>query len=244
MSREIRITIDDDEVFERMRRRKEALDLSWEEVLRRGLGGDGSARAAGPWAGPAGHPGHPRPPHGPTPFDPDFGDQLRRSIASQLPGSSSAAVEGDDRPGPFDPGFDEWIAERVEDTVSAAMSAASRSLDVEIDRLEGAEDATLVFDTLAEPREVPLRVDLRAGPDGLDVDVIAVRQGKGTAGMNSFAEGDRKAVARHLAQGGTAALRIGDEAVTYDVRPSLEWGRDAEGNPTVTAVEIVEVELD
>ena len=37
MSREIRITIEDDEVFERMRYRKDELDLSWEEVLRRGL---------------------------------------------------------------------------------------------------------------------------------------------------------------------------------------------------------------
>ena len=37
MAREVRITIDDDEVFERMKARKGALDLSWEEVLHRGL---------------------------------------------------------------------------------------------------------------------------------------------------------------------------------------------------------------
>lgn len=39
MSREIRITIADDEVFEVMKQRKEALELSWEEVLHRGLRG-------------------------------------------------------------------------------------------------------------------------------------------------------------------------------------------------------------
>ncbi|MFC5972183.1 hypothetical protein ACFPYI_12655 [Halomarina salina] len=37
MSRQIRISIEDDEVFERLKRRKDALDLSWEDVLRRGL---------------------------------------------------------------------------------------------------------------------------------------------------------------------------------------------------------------
>lgn len=245
MSREIRITIDDDEVFERMRRRKGELDLSWEEVLRRGLGGGRSARwPPGPWSRQAGHHDHFDPPNAPEPSDPDFEERIRRSVEKRIPGRGSADAERGDRPGPLGSDFDQWVGERVEDTVRAAMSAATRSLDVEIDRLEGAEDATLVFDSLDEPREVPLRIDLRAGPAGLDVDVIAVRQGKGTEGQNEFTESERKAIARHLAGGGTASLRIGDDGVTYDSYPSLAWGRDVEGNPTVTDVEIVDVDLD
>ena len=45
MAREIRVTIDDDEVFERMRARKRELDLSWEEVLHRGLRDQGRESA-------------------------------------------------------------------------------------------------------------------------------------------------------------------------------------------------------
>jgi hypothetical protein len=113
-------------------------------------------------------------------------------------------------------------------------------LDDEIDRLEDAEDAVLVLGD-SEGERVPLRVALHTGPSGLDVDVVAVRSGKGTEGMNEFADGARADVARRFAAGDTATLELAAGSETYDVRPELEWARGSDGTPTVTDVAVTEV---
>lgn len=219
MAREIRITIDDDEVFERLRRRKRQLDLSWEEALRRGLRERGR-----PGAHVSVNAG------GATPFDPDFGERIKRSVARSL--QESLADLGE-----------EWAPEPHEPP-EPAEPAGDRELDVEIDRLADAEDAVLGFDFLdSEGAAVPLRVDLRTTADGLEVDVVAVRRGKGTEGTNEFAQGDRKAVASRLAGGGTATLEVGP-GETYAVTPELSWARDGEGRPTVSEVDVAEVHLE
>lgn len=270
MAREIRITVDDDEVFERMRRRKDDLDLSWEEALRRGLsdpeGSDRGGTGAGVGASAGARPG---------PRDPEFGDYIREQVQAGLEREHERAGEhrratgtgrttedptgstsprsrgrrdgseygGSRTPSPLEPGFGQWISDHVQETVSSALAGASRSLDAEIERLEDAEDATLVFEHLETDRRVPLRVTVRSSAAGFDVTVVAIRTGKGTEELNRFTETDRKEIAAHLADGGTVALEIGTEGVRYDVRPSLGWGRDADGSPTVTDVEIEAVDL-
>lgn len=246
MSGEIRITIEDDEVFERMRRRKDELDLSWEEVLRRGLDVGGDTQGPGSRSHGPTPPGNPDPSQSagsPSPFDPGFGEYIRRQIEEQIPQQGSSGESPEARRGSSTTGLDEWISDHVETTIQNAISSVGEPLDREIERLEGAEDATLVFEHLSEPGTIPLRIDVRSDAEGFDVDVVATRQGKDTTGMNTFDEADRKAIARHLVDGGTAALRIGDDSVTYDAYPSLEWGRDASGTPTVTDVEIEDVDL-
>ena len=111
------------------------------------------------------------------------------------------------------------------------------TLDDEIDRLEDAEDAVLVLGD-GESERVPLRVALHTGPEGLDVEVVAVRSGKGTDGMNRFADGARADVARRFAEGETATLELEGGGEAYDVRPDLTWARGHDGTPTVTDVAV------
>ncbi|WP_435363486.1 hypothetical protein [Haloarchaeobius sp. DYHT-AS-18] len=255
MSREIRITIDDDEVFERMKRRKEALDLSWEETLRRGLDQDGR----GPSDSHETHTTLRRPPTPPAPHDPRRHHRRR--------GRGRAGRESDDRahdefgPGhddfgdvnPFDPEFQERLRAQIESSVQESLSGVETAmrhveqvtggLGDEIDRLSDAEDAVLTFADLPDDPEhqVPLRVNLATSADGLDVEVVTIRQGKGTDGMNRFAQGDRKTITETVATGGTGLLRLQDGAEEYAVVPRLTWGRTPDGEPTVTGVEIVDV---
>jgi hypothetical protein len=229
VSRQIRISIDDDEVFERLRRRKDALDISWEEALRRGLrdspepprgvpgdGGDGrgSPRASGDHRG-----------HGPN--DP--------------PNLAAGPESGHGGPSPFDEDFGEQIARKVFSSVQQSVPGMPEEpLDDEIARLEDAEDAVLVLGD-GESEGVPLRVILQTGPDGLDVEVVAVRSGKDTEGMNRFAEGARADVAERFAGGDTVILELADGEEIYRVRPELTWARGEDGTPTVEDVAIREV---
>jgi hypothetical protein len=224
MSRQIRITVDDDEVFERLKRRKDALDLSWEDALRRGLRDSK------------------QPPRAPDPGDVyqegDHGPGRDRGGRRGTETGTGGAAGSD--PSPFDPDFGERLAERVLSRVGESVSGVADSLDEEIDRLEDAEDAVLVLGD-GEGERVPLRVSLHTGPGGLDVDVVAVRSGKDTEGMNEFADGARAAVARRFAQGETATLELAGGEETYDVRPELEWARGDDGTPAVTDVAVREV---
>ncbi|MFC7044930.1 hypothetical protein ACFQH6_05380 [Halobacteriaceae archaeon GCM10025711] len=218
MSREIRITIDDDEVFERMKRRKRELDLSWAEVLHRGLrrspdeeSGWGD-RGRGGWRS-----------HG-DPMD-DFSDQLERQIKQKVMASIQSSVDA------FGPDVG---------------GGASGGLDDEVAALTEAEDAVLVFDDLADDpaSRVPLRVTMQTSRDGLDVEVVAVRQGKNVEHMNTFEKGARRQLTRHLAGGGLATLSLDDGVEEYRVAPVLSWSRDERGRPVVTDVSIDEVSFD
>jgi hypothetical protein len=236
MAREIRISIGDDEVFERMKRRKQALDLSWEEVLHRGLRHvpeDPHDPYAAP--GPRGPPSPPDPHghHGHHDYDEfesfgrgmeSFGEDLARQIRAQVSGSLRESMRA------LATEAGGWVDE----------------FDHEIDSLAAAEDAVLSFAFLPdEPaNRVPLRVDLRTGAEGLEVDVVSVRRGKGVTGTNRFDAGARKEITGHLARGETALLALGDGEETYAVVPLLSWDRDAEGRPTVSDVEITEVRLE
>jgi len=224
VSRQIRITVDDDEVFERLKRRKDALDLSWEDALRRGLR-DSKQPPRAPDAGDAR-----------TEPEPGRDHSGRRGADARR----DAAATGSD-PSPFDPEFGERLAERVLSTVGESVSGVADSLDEEIDRLEDAEDAVLVLGDGDERERVPLRVSLQTGPGGLDVDVVAVRSGKDTEGMNEFADGARATVARRFARGETATLELAGGEETYDVHPELEWARGDDGTPAVTGVAVREV---
>ena len=272
MSRQIRISIEDDEVFERLKRRKDALDLSWEDVLRRGLRDS------------------PEPPHGPG--RPDRGED-RHERSEDHPGrgargSGHAPGHGGEHAhrhhahahrhgrgarghahthghsgafahaSPFDPQFGERLAETIRSSLEGALGgdvtsagASSEhplfgglgSLDDEIDRLEEAEDAVLVLGDGPGER-VPLRVELRIGAEGLDVDVVAVRTGKDTDAMNRFGDGARAAVAQRLARGDTARLELADGAESYEVRPDLTWARGPDGVPVVADAAIRSVVFD
>lgn len=91
MSREIRITIADDEVFDHMKHRKQQLDLSWEEVLRRGLHSHGNHRHGGrhEWWNP--HMGHER--------AAEFGNEIARRVQSHVKDSLEGAIPRDPAPG-------------------------------------------------------------------------------------------------------------------------------------------------
>ncbi|WP_232702667.1 hypothetical protein [Halobacterium wangiae] len=227
MSRQIRISIDDDEVFERLKRRKDALDLSWEDALRRGLRDS---------------PEPPRTPETPEPraHGRDRRSQRDRGAPHDHRGESRGRRDPEDV-SPFDPEFGERIAERVLSSVSESVPGfVGETLDDEIDRLEDAEDAVLVLGD-GESQRVPLRVALHTGPEGLDVEVVAVRSGKGTEGMNRFGDGARADVARRFAEGETATLELEGGGELYDVRPDLTWARGQDGTPTVTDVAVREV---
>ena len=226
MSREIRITIDDDEVFERLKRRKDALDLSWEDALRRGLREGLESQSAA----------KSRPERG------RYGSHHRREARGGRGNEKSGRERRGrrDRASPFDPDFGEQIARSVVSSVNASVPGVDVTLEDEIGRLEEAEDATLLLGE-GEGERVPLRVALHTGPEGLDVEVIAVRSGKGTEGLNRFEDGARADVARQFAEGDTATLEIEGSEETYEVRPELTWGRGSGGAPTVTEVDIHEV---
>ncbi|AHG05365.1 hypothetical protein HALDL1_13635 [Halobacterium sp. DL1] len=226
MSRQIRISIDDDEVFERLKRRKDALDLSWEDALRRGLRDS---------------PEPPRAPETPEPRSQNRDRRSGRDRGATRDHQRRGESRGRPDPGdvsPFDPEFGERIAERVLSSVSDSVPGfVGETLDDEIDRLEDAEDAVLVLGD-GESERVPLRVALHTGPEGLDVEVVAVRSGKGTDGMNRFADGARADVARRFAEGETATLELEGGGEAYDVRPDLTWARGHDGTPTVTDVAV------
>lgn len=254
MSRDIRISIDDDEVFERLKRRKRQLDLSWEEALRRGLerghgghwdlhGENPHARSPRGMSPPSGHDSRKRR-HGrgrgrghgrgrdnrdkgyPSPFDPDFGDRLRREIEESVQESMHSVEES-------------------MHAVGESVGAVGEGLGTEIDRLEDAEDAVLSFPFLTDERaQVPLRVNLKTSADGLTVDVVAVRRGKSTGETNRFADDQRAEINRWLAEGKTVRLELQNGTEAYDVVPALSWSRADDGTPTVTDVEIADVRFD
>lgn len=241
MSREIRITIDDDEIFERMKRRKRQLDLSWEEVLHRGLRRDpesGSERSGGvhersPWderpprepepPGATGRRGHPE-----EPFSTDeFVEEMKRGVRNQVMNSLQSSLGG--------------------------LAKGEFDLEREMGALQSAEDAVLVFDVLDETESaddenywVPLRVTQRTSREGLEIEVVAVRSGKSVSHMNHFDRDARRQVNATLATGEPAILRFtdGGDGEEYPVYPVLSWGKDESGRPTVSAVEIDEVILD
>lgn len=237
MGREVRITIDDDEVFERMKRRKGELDLSWEEVLHRGLRRDSEL---GVEADP----------------EPGTGPQRRRDAhrhhgrpAEERRTDRPSGGRGD-RWDTFAESIESEIQNKVYDTLQSSFGAAGldvperETLGEDVDELERAEDATLVFEFLDDQPEyrVPLRVNLRTSPDGIDVEVVAVREGKNVRHTNRFDGETRQQVNTRLASGESATLRFegGEE---YGVRPVLTWSRDGDA-ARVSAVEIDEVVLD
>lgn len=218
MAREIRITIDDDEVFERMKARKRELDLSWEEVLHRGLRRDDPGRDEREEFSQYRTEGTRRePPRGPIDDPSGFAEDLKRQIQGQVRDSLRASVEDD-------------------------------LLDTEVATLESAEDAVLVFEFLGERArdrayQIPLRVTLEASTEGLEIDVVAVRHGKTVTDMNTFDPGVRKRVIESLAAGEGATLRLAAGEEEYRVEPVLSWTR-TDGTPTVGAVSIEEVRFD
>lgn len=237
MGREVRITVDDDEVFERMKRRKEELDLSWEEVLHRGLRRDSEL---GVEAGP----------------EPGTGAQRRHDSYRRLgPGTADRRAdrpsgERRDRWDAFGENLESEIQNKVYDTLRSSFGAAGlevpewETLGEDVDELERAEDATLVFGVLDDRPEyrVPLRVNLRTGPEGIDVEVVAVREGKNVRHTNRFDGETRQQVNTRLASGERAALRF-EDGEEYEVAPVLAWSRDGDA-ARVSAVEIDEVVLD
>lgn len=258
MSREVRITIDDDEVFERMKHRKRELDLSWEDVLHRGLRSkpDGVGHE-----GPA-----PQPDPAPNPTGSEFGYSPR----SGRPGAGDAdwrRAQHAHREHYADKYEDQWdrFADSVEAQVQNKVYNALRDtfgaagidvpeppeptgfpgLDREMADLSNAEDAVLSFNFLDDDPayQIPLRVNLQTSTDGLDVDVVAVRQGKNVRAMNHFDSEARLAVTKRLASGEPAVLRFDDGAEGYEVEPVIRWERDESGRPTVTAVDIEAVRL-
>jgi len=255
MAREVRISIDDDEVFERMKARKRDLDLSWEEVLHRGLredlvergeGHPGSASGAGPTpganAGQAGSTG-PAGSAGTGRHHQEFG-----------PGDERVGVDVSYDPGDSISGMVEEIKGQVHDQVRESLRASMESVEAagadlerEMDELANAEDAVLRFPDAAgeDPRyEIPLRVRLETSRGGMDVTVVAVREGKSAAGTNRFDRETRRAVNEHLARGGTASLAFEGGSESYEVAPVLEWRHGDDGAPTVTAVDVEEVIFD
>ena len=239
MAREIRVTVDDDEVFERMRERKRALDLSWEEVLHRGL---------------ADEPG----------VDLDLDERIERHVGQRIqeslesalgmpergpsgpaPGGPAPGEHAPDPPGGVGPAGTATPGDPAPGTGVGPAPSAPTDLDEEVERLESAEDALLEFPFLDDGlgNTVPLRVTLETGADGLAVEVVAIRTGRSVADRNRFDRGARQAVAESFAAGATAALTLGDGAESYDVRPELSW-RTENGHPTVTEVQVEEVVFD
>jgi hypothetical protein len=249
MAREIRVTIDDDEVFERMRARKRELDLSWEDVLHRGLGTGSGNRTE------------------------ELGDRLERQITKRVEESLGSAFGLDlsderDRSGqsesqapggrgpsppasPGSPPSGEPGSPPPGHTAdpSSGVDPAGRTspggLDEDIETLANAEDAVLRFPLLDdEPgNTVPLRVNLETSADGLDVDVVTIRTGKDAADRNAFERGVRHEITKELATGGTAVLELAAGVEEYHVVPVLSWSHE-DGTPVVTDVEIQEVSFD
>jgi hypothetical protein len=230
MSREIRVTIDDDEVFERMKHRKQQLDLSWEEVLRRGLRrspdrGDFDSWQDYNYRRPPGQERKDR-----SRGQGDLGEDIARHVQARVADKLRNSMEG-----------------VLEDVPRETWGPAGRSeFESELGSLEHGEDATLAFPFLDDvsANEIPLRVDLRTSANGLDVDVITIRRGKSVTGMNQFTPETRKAITKNLARGEDAVLRLATDDETYRVSPVLSWSRDSTGQPTITSVEIEDVMFD
>lgn len=217
MTREIRIPIDDDEIFERMKRRKSDLDLTWEDVLHRGLWGD--ADLSGERA---------RSPPGPgaDPAD-DLGDRLERQIKHRVEQSLMGTFGGEEAG---------WHP----------AEKSSRSYQAEMETLENAEDAVLDFPFLDdEPAyRVPLRVAIEMQAGGVDVEVVALRQGKSVSEMNSFDRAARKQIATALSTGSAVWLTLESGVEEYRVAPVVSWSQTDDGDPTVAEVEIDQVIFD
>lgn len=244
MAREIRISVDDDEVFERMKRRKADLDLTWEDALKRGLQAGNGPDASGGTAQSA-------PSEGAGPFD-DV-DPLASGSGSQQghSGRGAQSGQGSNDPSPiaeFSEQLRQQVQSQVRDSLESSIQSAHNDLDREMRDLRDAEDAVLRFEVLGdEPRyDVPLRVRLETSRDGLDVEVVAVREGKSVTGTNRFDRDARRRVNEHLATGGTATLSFGanGDSESYDVAPVCSWGRTDDGTPRVSAVEVHEVIFD
>lgn len=223
IGREIRITVDDDEIFERMKTRKRELDLSWEEVLHRGLRRETSVHRRGSHRAPD-----------PVDAPGAFADDLKRQIKGQVRASlqdSLAATSFESDPASPEP-----------------LGPGDSSLEDEVGTLESAEDAILRFDYLGDDateaaNQVPLRVRLNASADGLAVEVVAVRRGKNVGHLNAFDRGVRKRIVRGLATGETATLELEAGVEEYAVSPTLSWSRE-DGRPVVADVDIGEVRFD
>jgi hypothetical protein len=241
MTREIRITIDDDEIFERMKRRKRHLDLSWEEVLHRGLrrepeegqGRESASREGTPWVErtPGGRDPSGSGQGGGWSGDPlqtdEFVEEMKRGVRNQVVNSLQSSLGGLGE-GEFD--------------LEQAMGA-----------LQNAEDAVLVCEFLSDGETtdnesfwVPLRVTQQTSRAGLEIEVVAVRSGKSVSHMNHFDRSTRRKVNARLAGGESATLRFTDDATEeeYRVYPVLSWSTDDAGRPTVSSVEIDSVILD
>lgn len=218
MAREVRITVDDDEVFERMKRRKRELDLSWEDVLHRGLWAE-TDRGAHDWR-------HYSEQYATgTPGD-EFGDRLERQIKQRVEDSLSRAF-----------GFEEAHREPTPPQESG--------YEAQVESLASAEDAVLVFPFLPDDASysVPLRVELEMGAGEVSVEVVTVRQGKSVEEMNSFDRSARKRIAEEMATGTPVVLELGGGAEQYQVTPVLTWSRDDLDEPIVAHVEIQDVLL-
>jgi hypothetical protein len=74
-----------------------------------------------------------------------------------------------------------------------------------------------------------LRVNLETGAEGLEIDVVAVREGKSVADTNAFEPDARQTIAERLARDGLATVRLDDGVESYDVVPALSWGRNERG---------------
>jgi len=241
MGREIRVTIDDDEVFERMKARKRELDLSWEEVLHRGLRREEPELGDGAY----GHDQHARS-HERHAREHDRRRKQHGRGQGLGPGEQPADPLQD--PGQFADDLKRQIQGQVLASLQSSIGPEDDPLETEMSSLEAAEDAVLAFDFLAEAaaersNQVPLRVELEASTGGLSIDVVAVRQGKGVSGMNAFDPAVRQRVIEGLATGETATLRIAAGEESYRVAPSLSWSR-TNGTPTVSDVAIEEVQFD
>lgn len=232
------MTIDDDEVFERMKARKRELDLSWEEVLHRGL-----RREEPPEEHARRHEQHTREHAGQS-----RGHGRRHDPRGPGAGDRSSPADPLDDPGQFADDLKRQIQSQVFESLQSSLGVEEDPLEREMSSLEAAEDAVLAFDFLDRPadeaaNQVPLRVVLEASTDGLVIEVVAVRQGKTVGAMNAFDPAVRRQVIEGLATGEAATLRIAAGEESYRVLPSLSWSR-TNGTPTVTDVTVEEVQFD
>lgn len=255
MGREVRTTIDDDEVFERMKHRKRELDLSWEDVLHRGLRTESGDPAAAEER---------RRRESTTGSEFGWNPEFSPGPGQFGPGEAERQRTRSGRPGQHDEYEDQWdvFADSVEARVQNKVYNALRNtfgaagievpeppvgpdLDREMRDLSNAEDAVLSFEFLDDDPayQIPLRVNLETSVEGLDVEVVAVRQGKSVRDMNQFDSDARFSVTKRLAKGEPSILRFDDGAEGYEVEPVIRWERDESGRPTVTAVDIEAVRL-
>jgi len=239
------VTIDDDEVFERMKARKRELDLSWEEVLHRGL-----RREEPPEEHARRHEQHAREHAGQSRGHGRraHGHERRHDPRGPGAGDRSSPADPLDDPGQFADDLKRQIQSQVFESLQSSLGVEEDPLEREMSSLEAAEDAVLSFDFLGEAageraNQVPLRVVLEASTDGLVIEVVAVRQGKTVGAMNAFDPAVRRQVIEGLATGEAATLRIAAGEESYRVLPSLSWSR-TNGTPTVTDVAIEEVQFD